>query len=170
MSKRAATSRKASADVVSALLAELVSQPVNTSKKTSRPSRRKRKCSGSTTKPTKVADPSQPSGLSARKQDSANADLRLKEFILGLRPGVIDGVEIWNDRENPRTYTLEEIGQIMGVSRERVRQIEDTSLRKLWRLLDIMSKREGLKQDDWIKMFNNGAKSTEEYASPSHWF
>ena len=170
MSKRAATSRRASADVVSALLAELASQPGNTSKKTSRPSPRKRKCSGSITKPTKVADPSQRPGLSATKQDVANADLRLKEFILGLRPGVVDGVEIWNDRENPRTYTLEEIGQIMGVSRERVRQIEETSLRKLWRLLDIMSKREGLKQDDWIKMFNNGAKSTEEYASPSHWF
>ena len=166
MSGKAATSRKASADVVNALLADCVSQRANTSRKTSRPSRRKRKCSATTTKPTKVADPSQQFLCKNNKQDVANADLRLKEFILGLRPGVVDEVEIWHNRENPRPYTLEEIGQIMGVSRERVRQIEEASLRKLWRLLDIMSKREGLKQDDWIKMFNNGAKSISEYASP----
>lgn len=164
MSRKAATSRKASADVVNALLAELVSLPVNTSKKTSPPSRRKRKCSGTSTKPTKVADPTQGSGMSLRKAESANADLRLKEFILGLRPGVVDGEELWYDRENPRTYTLEEIGQIMGVSRERVRQIEEASLRKLWRLLDIMSQREGLKKDDWINMFNDSAKGDEEFS------
>ncbi len=164
MSGKAATSRKASADVVNALLADRVSQPANIFRKTSRPSQRKRKCSETSTKPIKVADPSQQSLFKNNKQDSANADLRLKEFILGLRPGVVDGVEIWHDRENPRTYTLEEIGQIMGVSRERVRQIEETSLRKLWRLLDIMSKREGLKKDDWINMFNDSAKGDEEFS------
>ncbi|HAT60310.1 MAG TPA: hypothetical protein DCS60_06005 [Opitutae bacterium] len=163
MSRKAAMSRRASADVVSALLAELVSQPANTSRKTSPPSRRKRKCSGTSTKPTKAAVLSPGSGLNRRQEESANADLRLKEFILGLRPGVVDEQELWHDRENPRTYTLEEIGQIMGVSRERVRQIEEASLRKLWRLLDIMSQREGLKKDDWINMLNDRGGGDEEF-------
>lgn len=58
--------------------------------------------------------------------------------------------------EEGKQYTLEEIGRIMGVSRERVRQIEEHSLRKLWRMLDIMSKRENLNQEDWLAMFDDG--------------
>jgi len=41
--------------------------------------------------------------------------------ILQLRYGLVDG----------RTYTLEEVGRKMGVTRERVRQIEAMALRRL---------------------------------------
>jgi RNA polymerase primary sigma factor len=41
--------------------------------------------------------------------------------ILQLRYGLLDG----------RSYTLEEVGRKMGVTRERVRQIESQALRRL---------------------------------------
>ena len=39
----------------------------------------------------------------------------------GVRFGMFDG----------RTHTLEEVGQIFGVTRERIRQIENKAIRKL---------------------------------------
>ena len=50
------------------------------------------------------------SGLSAREKD-----------VLRLRFGMDDG----------RQRTLEEVGQLFGVTRERIRQIEAKALRKL---------------------------------------
>ena len=41
--------------------------------------------------------------------------------IAGVRFGMYDG----------RTHTLEEVGQIFGVTRERIRQIENKAIRKL---------------------------------------
>lgn len=44
-----------------------------------------------------------------------------EQEVIGYRFGFTDGVD----------YTLEEVGQKMGITRERVRQIEDKALRKL---------------------------------------
>ena len=41
--------------------------------------------------------------------------------VLRMRFGMFDG----------RTHTLEEVGQIFGVTRERIRQIENKAIRKL---------------------------------------
>ena len=78
------------------------------------------------------------------KVDQTNADRRLNEFMQGERTTIIDGEEHTYDPAAMRNYTLEEVGSIMGVTRERIRQIEEMALRKMWRSLDIMSKREGM--------------------------
>ena len=73
----------------------------------------------------------------------------------GLRSTVIDGEEHWYDPEKQRPYTLQEIADIMGVSRERVRQIEEAGLRKMWRRLRAMNKRENLDESDWLQIAND---------------
>ncbi len=146
-------SKNISGDVVNALLAEHASQLGSTSKKTSRSSRRKPKYSGTSTKPTKVNVQTAGNGPGqGMTEDCTDADNRLREFLQVLRPTTLpDGTEHWYDREANRRYTLEEVGDIMAVSRERVRQIEEQALRKLWRMLNTMSKREGLTPDDYLK-------------------
>ncbi len=145
-------SKNISEDVVSALLAEHASRLENTSKKTSRSSRRKPKSSVTSTKPTKAPDPKAKNGR-LHQEDATDADNRLREFIQGSRSTTLpNGEEHWYDSEANRNYTLEEIGNIMGVSRERVRQIEEHALRRMWRLMDIMSKREGVTKDEWMQM------------------
>ena len=68
-------------DVVSALLAGRDSPLVNTSKKTSQSSRRKPKCSGNSTKPTKARALNRVGGvINHHKEDSTDADNRLREF------------------------------------------------------------------------------------------
>lgn len=146
-------------DVVSALLAGRDSPLVNTSKKTSQSSRRKPKCSGNSTKPTKARALNRVGGvINHHKEDSTDADNRLREFLQGLRSTQLKNenkeiVEHWYDPDEGKQYTLQEIADIMGVSRERVRQVEETGLRRMWRFLSIMNKREGLTQDDWLKIF-----------------
>jgi DNA-directed RNA polymerase sigma subunit (sigma70/sigma32) len=93
------------------------------------------------------------------KGDSTDADNRLKEFLQGLRSTQLKDeggeiVEHWYDPEANKQYTLQEIAEVMGVSRERVRQIEEEALRKMWRYLSIMNKREGLTSDDWMQIVN----------------
>lgn len=83
-------------------------------------------------------------------EDRTDADNRLKEFIQGIRSTVIDGKEHWYDSKSTRAYTLQEIAHIMGVTRERVRQIEEAGLKRMWRLLSAMSRRENLKPTDWL--------------------
>ena len=162
-------SQNISDDVVNALLADHDSLQGNTSKRTSRPSRRKPKCSGNSTKPTKAVALSPKPGSDSKKlnPDATDADNRLREFLQGLRSTQLSDengeiVEHWYNPKACKQYTLQEIADVMGVSRERVRQIEEEALRKLWRYLSIMSKREGLNKDDWIQVFNetNNGDST----------
>lgn len=145
-------------DVVSALLAESVSPRGNTSRKTSKRSRKKPKCSGTSTKPTKAVVLNQ-KGSQINKEDSTDADCRLREFLQGLRSTKVRDQEDehWYSRESSRQYTLQEIADIMGVSRERVRQVEDQALRKLWRYLSLMNKREGVEINDWFKILNENS-------------
>lgn len=147
-------------DVVNALLAESVSPRGNTSRKTSKRSRKKPKCSGTSTKPTKaVVLNKKGSQINNHKEDSTDADCRLREFLQGLRSTKVRDQEgeHWYSRESSRQYTLQEIADIMGVSRERVRQVEDQALRKLWRYLSLMNKREGVEINDWFKILNENS-------------
>lgn len=146
-------------DVVSALLAESVSPRGNTSRKTSKRSRKKPKCSGTSTKPTKAVVLNQKGSQINHKEDSTDADCRLREFLQGLRSTKVRDQEDehWYSRESSRQYTLQEIADIMGVSRERVRQVEDQALRKLWRYLSLMNKREGVEINDWFKILNENS-------------
>jgi DNA-directed RNA polymerase sigma subunit (sigma70/sigma32) len=84
--------------------------------------------------------------------DATDADHRLREFLQGLRATLVDGGVHWYDVDSNRPYTLQEIAEIMGVSRERVRQIEEQALRKMWRRLRAMSKRENLNETDWLRI------------------
>jgi DNA-directed RNA polymerase sigma subunit (sigma70/sigma32) len=96
-----------------------------------------------------------PKGVSRRNntlEDSTDADHRLREFMQGLRSTTIGDSEHWYDSEKQRPYTLQEIAEVMGVSRERVRQIEEAGLRRMWRLLRAMNKRENLTESDWIQI------------------
>ena len=159
-------SKNISGDAVSALLAERASQLENTSKKTSRSSRKKPKSSVTSTKPTKAPDPRAKNGR-LHQEDATDADNRLREFIQGSRSTTLpNGEEHWYDPEENRNYTLEEIGNIMGVSRERVRQIEEHALRRMWRLMDIMSKREGMTQADWMKILTDSHGDDETIYMP----
>lgn len=154
-------SQNISEDVVSALLAGRDSPLGNTSKKTSQSSPRKPKCSGNSTKPTKAVALNRNGGLIRNhKEDCTDADNRLREFMTGSRSTQLkneDGeiTEHFYNPEESKQYTLQEIADVMGVSRERVRQVEEVALRKMWRFLSIMNKREGLEKDDWFKTFNN---------------
>ena len=52
--------------------------------------------------------------------------------------------------DHPRVHTLEEIGEIMGCTRERVRQIEKQALRRLHKILTSLLKDEKLEVGDII--------------------
>lgn len=160
-------------DDENALLVDIASQPRNSSKKTSRRS-------GNSGKSSKLRVAKSEDLKSLResyselplpfpnntKVDQTNADIRLNEFMEGKRTTIIDGEEHTYDPEAMRNYTLEEVGSIMGVTRERIRQIEEMALRKMWRSLDIMSKREGMCQTDWMKILNNAHGSEDTIYMP----
>lgn len=120
--------------------------------KGSRRSLKKRKGYAKAVKP-----PSEPKSAFEQKVDNlyddraTNADVRLREFMLGQR-SFIDrhGVETWYKPKEGRQYTLEEIGTIMGVTRERVRQVEEIALRKMWKHIRSMNMREDLTETDWL--------------------
>jgi hypothetical protein len=54
-----------------------------------------------------------------------------------------------------RDHTLEEISNIMGVTRERVRQIEAKALRKLRFQFKSILKKDDLSDDDLIRLMNH---------------
>ena len=149
----------------SALLADSVSRRGRSQSKTSK-ALRENSCETSLkprTEKLKSLDGSRkPCGSSSLGRSTSDevtdADHRLREFIQGLRPAVIDDKEHWYNSDTQRPYTLQEIADIMGVSRERVRQIEEQGMRKMWRRVGAMVKREGLTPDDLLKAINDNAK------------
>lgn len=93
------------------------------------------------------------------EDDPTDADLRLREFMQKKRSILDkDGTPHFYE-DDGRCYTLEEIGQVMGVTRERVRQVEENALRKMWRLIRSMNTREDLEQGDWLDMIGKGHKN-----------
>ena len=114
--------------VVSALIAERGSPRKKSTKKTSRRSSKKRKGYAKPTKPQPETHEEFEIKIDSLYDDNAtNADVRLREYMRGER-SFIDrhGVESKFKPTEGRQYTLEEIGTIIGVTRERVRQIEET--------------------------------------------
>ena len=138
--------------VVHALLAEAGLLRKKYQRKTSKSSCRKLKGSEKPTKPQPVTEDELEKRISGLFDDGAtNADQRLREFMRGERTLTEkDGSESYYDPDEGRTYTLEEVGTVMGVTRERVRQIEEIALRKMWRLIRGINMREELTEDDWI--------------------
>jgi len=55
--------------------------------------------------------------------------------------------------EPGRAYTLEEIGAVMGCTRERVRQIEMRALRTVRRRLQIEMKNNGISESEFFSVF-----------------
>ena len=146
-------------DVVNALLADSGSRRKNMSKKTSRRTRQKPKCSEHSTKPTEGVVLSK---APVSRPETTDADRRLNEFLQGSRSTQLKNEEHWYDPEASKQYTLQEIADIMGVSRERVRQVEEQALRKLWRYISIMNKREGVTEDEMFQILtaNNYGEDT----------
>ena len=144
-----------------AILADSVSRQGKSQSKTSKDLRQSSCVTSSKPRTEKLKSldgsrkPSKSSSRNNTNEDSTDADHRLREFMQGLRSTVIEGEEHWYEPEKQRPYTLQEIADIMGVSRERVRQIEESGLRKMWRRLRAMNKRENLNEHDWLQIAND---------------
>jgi hypothetical protein len=136
------------AAAVSALLADSVSRRMKSSKSTS--STRKRK-----SEPCEVSCPrgSPPNSklCGPREEPPDAADDLLKAFMLGKTALVLDGVKHWFKPQARRTYTLHEIATIMGVTRERVRQIEASAMRKIFRKFSTIARSEGENPIEWFR-------------------
>lgn len=77
-----------------------------------------------------------------------------------------DGTKHFYDPEVGQTYTLQEISDVMGVTRERVRQIEQSGLKKMFAAFSSVARREGLNPIDWFRqLFTEieNRKGREEY-------
>lgn len=132
-------------DVVNALIADSASRHESTSKKTSSiPS----ECSF--TPPEEQDAPPAPSAVPM--EDPSSADARLESFIIGETPLVLpDGTVMWHAMSVGKSYTLNEIAMVMGVTRERVRQIERGALKKAFASFSSMARREGDNPIDWFR-------------------
>lgn len=97
-------------------------------------------------------------------EGATNADERLRQFLLGERSFVNKhGEEEVYNPAGGRVYTLEEVGTIMGVTRERVRQIEENAIRKMWRYIRSMNMREDLTEDDWFDCLTSKSNDSTVY-------
>lgn len=155
-------------DVVNVLLADIDSRPKKSRRRTSKSCSRKLKGSEKPTKPQPAAKDELTDRVTALFDDCAtNADQRLREFIRGDRCLVEkDDTEHYYNSEEGRNYTLEEVGNVMGVTRERVRQIEEHALRKMWRLIRGLNMRDDLTQEDWL----NGIRDNEKDGEPTIYY
>lgn len=97
--------------------------------------------------PTKASKKSQSTRTSSVNPSSADfakpteADQRLQKFADNAEPG--------------RSYTLDEIAVQMGVTRERVRQIEQKALMRLYPKLKKVFKDDGISVEDAVSMIQN---------------
>ena len=124
------------------------SRPMKSSKNTS--PKRKRKSGRSGASSPKGRPPRKGSGKKTAPQK--DADDRLRDFILGMTPLVLEGKdEHWHDMDAGRTYTLHEIATVMGVTRERVRQIEASAMRKVFRRISSIARSEGDNPIEWFR-------------------
>lgn len=152
-------------DVVHALLADSGLLRKKYQRKTSKQCSRKSKDYGLLTKKPKP-EPLSQQELRQKVEsqfdgEATNADVRLREFLRRERSLIEkDGSEHIYDPEEGRVYTLEEVGSVMGVTRERVRQIEEVALRKMWRLIRSINMREDLDESDWIEGVSHGGEDT----------
>lgn len=79
------------------------------------------------------------------------ADEKLTAFICSEEPLILeDGTEHWFDADEGRTYTLNEISIVMGVTRERVRQIQQKALQKMYAKMSTMARKEGENPVEWF--------------------
>jgi RNA polymerase primary sigma factor len=76
-----------------------------------------------------VADPNAPCPLERTVDRELREKVEATLKVLSSREEEIIRLRFGIGREMP--YTLEEIGRVMGLSRERVRQIEATALKKI---------------------------------------
>jgi hypothetical protein len=124
-------------DAVAALLAALGSRPKKSAVSSSKISSSKIKRSGKKQKSTKK--PSQ----APKKVEKCNApkltetDVRLRLMVSNSEPG--------------KCYTLQEIAEVVGVSRERVRQLEFQALRSLRKKMTKILKDDNLEDVDLLK-------------------
>jgi len=140
--------------VVNALIAASALQRESTPKKSSSKSGVKSKSSGKSST-VSGKQPKEPefvplAGNSTEKTTSA--DTRLAQFMAGELPMIQpDGTEHFYDPDAGQTYTLQEISDVMGVTRERVRQIEQSGLKKMFASFASVARREGLNPIDWSR-------------------
>lgn len=161
-------------DAVNALLADSASQQKNTRSKNSKGRTSSRSSSKrrtpksqscqSSNKPSSVTPLNSPNNT---KRDQTNADVRLNQFMCGKRSIILDGEKHFYEPEAGRQYTLEEIGTVMGVTRERVRQVEEMGLRKMWRAFDSMSRRENISPDEWMQILTDSHAGEDTVYIPS---
>ena len=62
-----------------------------------------------------------------------------------------DGTEHFYDPAKSRRYTLHDIATLMGVTRERVRQIEMGALKKCYARFSTIARSEGLNPIEWFR-------------------
>ena len=68
------------------------------------------------------------------KVEYSESDIKLRAMVMAALPG--------------QTFTLQEIAEVMGISRERVRQIQDKALRKVYFHLAKVAKADGIDMDE----------------------
>jgi len=148
-------------DVINALLASTASRQESSTKKTpSSPSESSSTSDNASPRSQPKSSPKQPP---SRRHDSLakpeyaddadlSGDQKLSMFVNGHIPMIEeDGTEHWYDPTAGRPYTLQEIASVMGVTRERVRQIEEQGKRKLFAQLCKIARKEGENPIDWAK-------------------
>lgn len=82
------------------------------------------------------------SGPGRQRTRGTKADARLRELAEGAEPG--------------RCYTLQEIAAVMGITRERVRQIEMKALRTFRNRLHVLIKSEGVSPSELVSELVSG--------------
>jgi hypothetical protein len=134
---------------------------------------KKRRVTSSTAKAKKPKRGKKPKLIKQRntKEDRLDADARLTAFICGEIPLVKeDGSEHWHDPEDIRRYTLQDIASLMGVTRERVRQIEQKALKKAFAMFSTMAHKEGENAIMWFRQLfaemDNISERASEYDMP----